>query len=90
MTEKLQALGYVSLKSNGALGIEELDNYQGILITKNLEQYKMLLYIFKKMVEIPNQRSGRFLPFLLYVLGEGGGSCLFFEALLVFEINHKR
>ena len=27
-------------------GIEELDNYQGILITKNLEQYKMLLYIF--------------------------------------------
>ena len=29
-------------------GIEELDNYQGILITKNLEQYKMLLYIFLK------------------------------------------
>lgn len=29
-------------------GIEGLDNYQGMLIKKNLEQYKMLLCIFLK------------------------------------------
>lgn len=29
-------------------GIEGLDHYQGMLIKKNLEQYKMLLCIFLK------------------------------------------
>ena len=74
-------------------GIEELDNYQGILIKKNLEQYKMLLYIyiFKRWWRYQTKRSGMvFCLLCVCVLGGEGGSCLFFEALLVFEINHKR
>lgn len=94
MTERLQALGYVSLKSNGVHGggIEGLDNYQGILIKKNLEQYIMLLYIFLKGGgDTKPKDQERFFAFRVCVcVGWRGGDCLFFEALLVFEINHKR
>lgn len=47
MTEKLQALGYVSLKNLMVCirdrGIRQLPGYSHY---KELEQYKMLLYIF--------------------------------------------
>ena len=74
-------------------GIEELDNYQGILIKKNLEQYKMLLYIYflKGGGDTKPKDQEWFFAFCVCVCWvERGGSCLFFEALLVFEINHKR
>ena len=72
-------------------GIEGLDHYQGMLIKKNLEQYKMLLCIFLKGGgDTKPKDQERFFAFRVCVCWVERGGCLFFEALLVFEINHKR
>lgn len=95
MTEKLlEALGYVSLKSNGVhggrdRGIRQLPGYSHYKELGTIQN--VVIHFLKRWWRYQTKRSGK-VSCLLYVCvcWVEGGSHLFFEVLVVFEINHKR